>query len=175
MIKKKSLLSSFFEYIFVIAIAVIIAILIRTFIIHPYMIPTSSMEPTILMGDNLLIEKITYRFHSPKVGEIVVFNNPSGVEKQLIKRVIGVPGDHVEITEDGHVILNGKAYEEHYAIYQDIGQSFNFDIKDGTVFVLGDNRGNSQDSRWIGPISEDIIIGRAIFRHWPLDRFGPVK
>jgi len=174
-IKKKSLLSSFFEYIFIIVTAVIIAVLIRTFIIHPYMIPTSSMEPTILIGDNLLIEKITYRFHSPKVGEIVVFNNPSGVEKQLIKRVIGVPGDHVEITEDGHVILNGKAYEEPYAIYQNVGQSFNFDIKDGTVFVLGDNRGNSQDSRWIGLISEDIIIGRAIFRHWPLDRFGPVK
>lgn len=175
MIKKKSLFSFFFEYIFVIAIAIIIAILIRTFIIHPYMIPTSSMEPTILMGDNLLVEKITYRFHSPKVGDIVVFKNPSGSEKQLVKRIIGVPGDHVEITEDGHVILNGKAYEESYTIYQNVGQSFNFDIPDNTVFVLGDNRGNSQDSRWFGPISEDIIIGRAIFRHWPLNRFGLIK
>ena len=175
MIKKKSLISFFFEYIFVIAIAIIIAILIRTFIIHPYMIPTSSMEPTILMGDNLLVEKITYRFHSPKVGEIVVFKNPSGSEKQLVKRIIGVSGDHVEITEDGHVILNNKAYEEPYAIYQNVGQSFNFDIQDNTVFVLGDNRGNSQDSRWFGPISKDTIIGRAIFRHWPLNRFGLIK
>jgi len=172
MIKRKGTHLLLFENVLVIIIAIIIAILIRTFIIHPFLVPTTSMESTILIGDNVLVEKVTYRFRSPEVGEILVFNNPSGDGRKIIKRVLGVAGDHLEITEDGHVVLNNENYKESYVIYQDIGQSFSYDIQDDTVFVLGDNRGNSQDSRWFGPIPENTIIGRAIFRHWPLNRFG---
>jgi signal peptidase I len=172
MIREKKSLNPFLENLLFITIAILIAFFIRSYIIHPFLIPTASMEPTIKIGDNLLIEKVSYRFCSPKSGQIVIFDNPSGDGRIIIKRVIGVAGDHIEVTNDGHVIINEKPINEPYARYQDIGQSFNYDIPKGTVFVLGDNRGNSQDSRWFGPISENTIIGRAIFRHWPLNRFG---
>lgn len=172
MIRKKRSLTPLFENLLLIAIAILIAFFIRSYIIHPFLIPTASMEPTIKIGDNLLIEKVSYRFRSPKYGEIVIFDNPSGDGRRLIKRAIGVAGDHIEVTDDGHVIINEEPLEESYARYQDIGQAFNYDVPEGTVFVLGDNRGNSQDSRWFGPIPINTIIGKAVFRCWPLNRFG---
>ena len=172
MMRKRRSLNPLFENLLFITIAILIAFFIRSYIIHPFLIPTTSMEPTIRIGDNLLIEKVSYRFRSPKSGEIVVLDNPSGDGRKIIKRVIGCAGDHIKVTDDGHVIINEEPLEESYARYTDIGQAFNYDVPEGTVFVLGDNRGNSQDSRWFGPIPINTIIGKAVFRHWPLNRFG---
>ncbi len=173
--RKKGSLNPLFENLLLITIAILIAFFIRSYIILPFLIPTTSMEPTLKIGDILLIEKVSYRFRSPKSGEIVVFYNPSGDGRKIIKRVIGVAGDRIEVTNNGYVIINEEPLEESYARYQDIGQAFNYDVPEGTVFVMGDNRGNSQDSRWFGPISINTIIGKAVFRQWPLNRFGSIN
>jgi len=170
----------------IVAIAALAAFLLRAFVVQPYYIPPGSMEPTLIGGggqtdDHVLVDKISYRTHSPREGDIVVFNRPSTwqiSDKVLIKRVIGLPGDTVSL-RDGHVFINGLELDEPYVNKacgahptQPLTSVTSWRVPGNDVFVMGDNRCQSDDSRQFGPVPESDIIGRAFAIIWPLNRIG---
>lgn len=161
------------EWAGIILAALVAAFLIKTFLIQAFYIPSGSMENTLEIGDRVLVNKLSYKLHDVHRGDIVVFERPSApssapVIKDLIKRVIGVSGDTVE-GRDGRVYVNGKAIAEPYL---DEGQTTSpfgpKEVPDGKLWVMGDNRGSSSDSRVFGFIDEDQLVGRAFIRVWPL-------
>ncbi|TVP62092.1 MAG: signal peptidase I [Nodularia sp. (in: Bacteria)] len=170
--------SSWQENLILIAIALCLAILIRTFIAEPRYIPSDSMLPTLHTGDRLVVEKVSYRFHPPVTGEIIVFQPPAELQRRgypadqaFIKRVIGVPGKILNVT-NGKVYLDGEALEEDY-IAEPPNQPFPaVQVPEEEFFVMGDNRNDSNDSRYWGFLPRQNIIGRAAFRFWPPDRIG---
>ena len=138
-----------------------------------------SMNPTLEDGENLITDKITYRFKEPKRFDIIVFPQKANTSKLLIKRIIGMPGETVEI-KDGRVYINGYELNETYGneVMKDGGLAANaITLGPNEYFVLGDNRNNSQDSRFasVGNIQRSDIIGRAWLRIWPLDRVTLLK
>ncbi|MBA4495833.1 signal peptidase I [Paenactinomyces guangxiensis] len=163
MAKKKS---SAMEWVVVIGSALVIALLIRSYLFAPYQVHGTSMFPT-LNGDELLIvNKWIYKVSAPEYGDIVVFHTPE--ERDFIKRVIGLPGDRISI-KNGKVYRNGQLLREPYingAMRDEPPEERN--VPEGTLFVLGDNRNNSKDSREIGPVSMENIVGRAEVVVWPL-------
>lgn len=127
-----------------------------------------SMQPNLYQGYRVMIEKVSYRFHLPKRGDVVVVDRP-GEEVSLIKRVMGLPGETVEVRE-GHITINGQKIEEpwvHYFGGPDYGPA---KVPDGYVFVVGDNRRESRDSRVIGPVATSTIEGRMWLVYWPLNK-----
>ncbi|MEA5576810.1 signal peptidase I [Anabaena sp. UHCC 0451] len=161
-----------------IAIALTLALLIRTFIAEPRLIPSESMYPTLQTGDRLVVEKVSYRFHPPTIGDIVVFQSPPELQRRgydknqaFIKRVIGMPGEVISVA-NGKVFLNGQPIPEDY-IAEPPNQPFPpVKIPEDQFFVMGDNRNDSNDSRYWGFLPRQNLIGRATFRFWPLDRIG---
>lgn len=175
-----------------IAAALAIAFLIKTFLFQAFYIPSASMEPTLKIGDRVLVNKLSYDFHDVHRGDIVVFKAPpgertSGIE-DLVKRVIGLPGETVTERRDGNtynVYINGRRLREPYlpsgastapegsSVPPGCGspadQSPGCVVPPGRVFVLGDNRNQSKDARTFGPINESSIVGRVFVRIWPLD------
>ncbi|MBI1240122.1 signal peptidase I [Umezakia ovalisporum] len=173
--------SSWQENLTLIAIALCLAILIRTFIAEPRYIPSDSMLPTLHTGDRLVVEKVLYRFHPPVTGDIIVFQPPAELQRRgypqdqaFIKRVIGVPGQILKVA-NGEVYLDGEALEEDY-IAEPPNQPFPaVQIPEEKFFVMGDNRNDSNDSRYWGFLPRKNIIGRAVFRFWPPDRIGFIE
>ena len=163
-----------------IAIALVLAFLIRTFIAEPRYIPSDSMVPTLLTGDRLVVEKVSYYFHPAKFGDIVVFQPPEELQNRgylknqaFIKRVIGESENIVNINK-GKVYLNGQALEEDY-IAEPANQPFPpVKVPPDNLFVMGDNRNDSNDSRYWGFLPNKNVIGRAVFRFWPLSRIGTI-
>ena len=166
------------ENLILITIALVLAFFIRTFIAEPRYIPSDSMLPTLETGDRLVIEKISYRFTSPKFGDIVVFQPPPELQSRgysqdqaFIKRIIGTPGDTVKI-DDGKVYLNGNILQEDY-IKEPPLQAFQLvQVPQNQYFMMGDNRNDSNDSRYWGFLPKKNMIGKAIFRFWPPGRIG---
>lgn len=166
------------EWSAVIVGALVVALLIKTFLLQAFYIPSESMEPTLEVGDRVLVNKLSYDFHDVNRGDLVVFHrpetDPSDDEaiKDLIKRVVGLPGETVE-SIDGHVYIDGQPLEEPY-VPDGVTTTMPgpVTVPEGQVFVMGDNRENSSDSRVFGPISQDLIIGRAFLRVWPLSQIG---
>ncbi|MCI6012795.1 MAG: signal peptidase I [Firmicutes bacterium] len=164
------------EWVKEIVIAVIIAAVILTFI-KPIVVRQSSMEPTFYSGDYVFISKQAYKlFGEPERGDVIVFHtemkDENDHDKNLIKRIIGLPGDTVEII-GGYVYLNGQILDEPYLNEQGIsGEMEKITVPEGRLFVMGDNRGVSQDSRdvLIGCIEEDSILGRVFVRLYPFNR-----
>lgn len=164
-------------------IAAVLVILIRWFIFAPFIVDGPSMEPTFHTGERLIVNKIIYTIRNPERGEVVVFHAPSGLD--YIKRVVALPGEKLKI-EDNKLFINGEELKESY-IQEAIdlaksqsGRNYNADFKEttvaeGTVFVMGDNRLNSTDSRIIGSVSYDKIVGRADVRFWPLNKLGLIR
>lgn len=156
--------------------AVILAFGIRTFVAEARYIPSSSMEPTLEINDRLIIEKLSYHFREPIRGDVVVFNPTEALQAQdfhdaFIKRIIGLPGETVQVKE-GKVYVNGQEITEKY-----IAEDPNYDygpvvVPEGEYLVLGDNRNNSYDSHYWGFVPEDKIIGKAFVRFWPFNRLG---
>lgn len=134
------------------------------------------MLPTLHHGDRLMIDKVSYRLRDPRYGEIVVFRFPANPRQRFIKRVIGLPGDTIEIKQH-KVYLNGNPLNEEYVNGTMYGNFGPFVVPENTVFVLGDNRNNSADSRYqeVGPIPNELIIGRALFQFWPLTKLHAVR
>ena len=180
-VKKKS---TFREYAEAAAIAVLLALFIRTFVVQAFKIPSGSMEPTLLVGDHILVNKFIYGIKiplihttlipisSPKRGDVVVFIYPVDKSKDFIKRVIGLPGDTVEI-QDQKVIINGKRYDDKHAYYDgrgerigNPGQPERFIVPKGYIFVMGDNRDHSYDSRFWGYVPVSSIKGKAFIVYW---------
>ncbi len=180
--KKHSFARQAIEFVLTIAIAFLVAQSVRTWVIQPYVVPTGSMLPTIQLGDQVLANKFVYRFRSPQAGDIVVFDNPipSRGEDTLIKRVIAVGGQQVDL-KDGKVLVNGVALVEPYTYGQPSDKLemsrivFPVDIPVGSIWLMGDNRTSSQDSRWFGPVSISAVHGQAFFTYWPIGRFGVLK
>ncbi|TZE83371.1 signal peptidase I [Calorimonas adulescens] len=172
----KKTMNEVLSWIEVIVVAFVIAFLIRGFIFEPITVNGDSMIPTLHNGDDLIVFKLPYRFSPPKYGDIIVFKYPSDPRYHYIKRVIGLPGDSIEI-KDGEVYVNGKKLIEPY-INEKTLMDFKLDkVPDDTVFVLGDNRNWSRDSRYpdVGPVPFKNIIGKATIRIWPLNKFGLLR
>jgi len=166
------------EWAIVIVGAVVVALVIKTFLLQAFYIPSSSMEPTLHVGDRVLVNKLSYHLHDIHRGDIVVFERPpkatAGDIEDLIKRVIALPGETVEARE-GKVFVNGDPLVEPYLPADTSTPSFSLQtVPEGDIFVLGDNRQNSQASNVFGPIDEDLIVGRAFVRIWPLSRLGGI-
>jgi signal peptidase I len=173
------------EWILVLGGALIIALLIRTFLFTTFWIPSASMEPTLIgqpdRHDRIIVNRLSYKLHDVHRGDIIVFEKPPGETattedgrpiKDLIKRVIGLPGETVTL-RGGHVFVDGRQLEESYLpdgtqTVPICGQRTEFKVPKDHVLVFGDNRTNSTDGRCFGPIDEDTIVGRAFFRFWPL-------
>lgn len=170
------------EWLLVIGGALLVALLVRTFFIQAFWIPSDSMEPTLHKGDRVLVNKLSYKLHDVHRGDVIVFKRPERAQssnpdddiEDLIKRVIGLPGDTIE-TVDGVIYINDEPLPEPYLppnTKSDSPPVTRQVIPDDQYFVMGDNRGNSQDSRWFGPIDEGLIVGRAFVRIYPLGDIG---
>ena len=146
---------------------------VRPFVMEAFWIPSGSMIPTLEIGDRVLVNKFIYRLTEPKRGDIVVFTSVDDPKEDLIKRVVGVPGDKIAV-RGGKLFLNGEPQKEPYTNKQLPDRSFfaRITVPKGHVFVMGDNRGNSADSRVFGPLPKKNIEGEAFLRFWPPDRIG---
>lgn len=179
-----------------IVVALVVAVLIKTFLVQAFWIPSASMRDTLIEGDRVMVNKLAYRFGEPSRGDVIVFDSPleqhhtgenllgavvrnvgealglSTPESALIKRVIAVGGDTIEIKNNA-VYINGSPIAEPYLTQAIAMPDFGpLTVPEGEVFVMGDNRNHSEDSRVFGPISDDVIIGRAFVRVWPPSRWG---
>lgn len=168
---QRNFLSSLIEVILIVAAAFVLALLIQHFIVKPFRIPSVSMEPTLRIGDRVLINRLGHRFSSPSRGDVVVFKSPQLGGQDLIKRVVAVGGDRVEIKE-GRLYVNGEAQEEPYVREPMNGDMAELRVPPGCIFVMGDNRNDSADSRVFGPVDIDQVLGKAFMIYWPLSRLG---
>lgn len=180
---KRSRARDIVEWVAIIAAAVVFAILLRTYVVEPYEIPSESMINTIQVGDRILGEKITYRTRDPEAGEVVTFLDPEDSSTTLIKRVIATPGQTVDL-QNGVVYVDGVAQDEPYVLGKptdpierhaetlDGPVSYPYTLGDDEYWVMGDNRTNSLDSRYFGPITRDMITSRAWVTFWPLNDVG---
>jgi signal peptidase I len=154
-------------------VALAVALLIRTFIVQVYLVEGPSMEPTLYTGERVFVNKLVYRFRQPHPGEIIVLQDPNTPQRELIKRVIAVAGETVEMKK-GIVYVNGQPLKEDFinTAIRSTNDMPPQTIPEGNVWVMGDNRGMSFDSRNIGPIAVKKIDGEAFFMFWPIDQFG---
>lgn len=158
-----------------VAIAVILAIVIRVFLFQPFYIPSGSMEPTLMINDRIIVSKLNYRITDPDRGDVIVFKYPVNPKRDFIKRVIGLPGETVQIT-DSKLYVDGKLLEQpflpHGLTYGDFGP---ITVPEDQYFMMGDNRNNSEDSRVWGTLPRDNIIGKAVFVYWPFPRASVIR
>jgi signal peptidase I len=146
---------------------------VRPFVMEAFWIPSGSMIPTLEIGDRVLVNKFIYRFTDPRRGDIIVFESVDNSNEDLIKRVVGLPGDKIAV-RGGKLFVNGEPQKEPYTNKKLPDRSFyaQTTVPKNHVFVMGDNRGNSADSRVFGPLPEKNIEGEAFLRFWPPDRIG---
>jgi len=156
-------------------IALAIVLMLNRFVFILVTVPTGSMENTIIPGDRLYVNEL-FNLDDAKRGDILVFKSQELNDKRLVKRLIGMPEDTVEVKENGNVYVNGEKIDEPYAVKCD-GEAKTFNVPKGSYLFLGDNRPISYDARyWTNPyISEDKIIGKALFRFYPFNRIGKVE
>ncbi|MGI8808320.1 MAG: signal peptidase I [Acidimicrobiales bacterium] len=185
---KPSGIRNVLEWVVIAAGALLVAFVIKTFLLQAFYIPSLSMAPTLKVNDRVLVNKLSYDLHDVNRGDVVVFESSptdGSAEKDLIKRVVGLPGETVEARE-GQILINGQPLDEPY-LERDVqtrgpmcqqesmpgcqGQD-KVVVPAGTYFVLGDNRANSRDSRFIGAVPGSRIIGRAFVRVWPVTALG---
>lgn len=184
-VQSPKLLQEIFQWVLAVAVAVALAFAIRAFIFEPVLVEGHSMDTTLNDGQRLFEYKLGYKFSTPQRGDIVVLQVQEGNFKYIpipdpsevdyIKRVIGLPGDEIDI-KDGAVYVNGTKLDEPYAngITEKLGMKLPDTVPEGKLFVLGDNRQRSSDSRMIGYIDISKIRGKAVFRIWPLKDFGRI-
>lgn len=186
--------SRLLEVLETVVVAVLLAVFIRATVAEARYIPSLSMEPTLLVGDRLIIEKISFYFSKPQRGDILVFYPPNPYATQpppgffnqtmkwlgftndiaYIKRVVGLPGDTIAV-KDGKVLINGTVLQEDYIKDPPYYTYEPFKVPPDSLFMMGDNRNNSQDSHKWGPLPVANVIGKAVLRFWPLPRMGPPR
>jgi signal peptidase I len=175
-------LRSAIEWIVILVAALAVAMIVKTFLVQAFYIPSASMEPQLRNGDRIFVNKLSYRLHEIHRGDVVVFERPACAApdpkiKDLVKRVIGLPGDTVE-GKDGGVYVNGRRLEEDYLPAGQTTSDFSLvTVPEGRLWLMGDNRENSQDSRVLcgnAPtfIDEDTVVGRAFVKVFPLTDIG---
>ena len=186
----------------IVALAIGLALLIQAFVVKPYQIPSESMEPTLDVGQRVLVNRVVYHLRDPHIGDVVVFHPPQGAESgtecgdkntgegtgapcdlptpqesgtNFIKRIVAGPGDRLSI-KNGHPVVNGVEANEDFIKPCQGGNGCNLPhaitVPPDHYFMMGDNRGASDDSRFWGPVPRDWIIGEAFFTYWPPDRIG---
>ena len=181
--EKRTKKSVVWEYAEAIVIAVILALIIRKFVIQAYKIPSGSMLETLQIGDHILVNKFIYYFKEPERGDIIVFKYPKDQKRDFIKRLIGLPGETLEI-KDKKVFINGELLDEPYAVFKDT-ETFYFNpyartrdnygpriIPENCYFMMGDNRDYSQDSRYWGLLDRELIEGKALLIYWSWNKNG---
>jgi signal peptidase I len=184
----KAGVNPFVELILILAVAFGLAYLVQGWVVKPYRIPSVSMEPTLQVGDMVLVNRFIYRIHPPRRGDIIVFHPPGRGQVPIrgatteasvnyIKRVIGLPGETIQIAHGTVFICSAphvgcKGLNEPYVATHDYGNYGPYTVPQGDYFVMGDNRGNSDDSRVWGPLPRKNIIGEAFMIYWPLNRLG---
>ncbi|HEX3812804.1 MAG TPA: signal peptidase I [Mycobacteriales bacterium] len=164
------------EWPVLVGMALLVALVVRTFVLQSFYIPSGSMFDTLKINNRVVVNKLSYHLHPIHRGDVVVFNRPKNVkisDKDLIKRVIGLPGD-VMSGHDGSVYVGSRRLSEPYvkASCHGTGDFAPITVPAHDIFVMGDNRCNSYDSRFFGPIPQSLVVGRAFLLIWPLDRFG---
>ncbi|CAA9489653.1 MAG: Signal peptidase I [uncultured Rubrobacteraceae bacterium] len=165
-----------FLLILIVAFALVFGF-VRPFVVEAFYIPSGSMIPTLEVGDRVLVNKFIYRFEEPERGDVIVFEsvepNPDGSRDDLIKRVVAVGGDEVAV-RDGELFINGEVQNEPFVNDEFPDASFFGPtvIPEGRIFAMGDNRSNSRDSRFFGPVPIENIEGEAFIVFWPLSRIG---
>lgn len=185
---RRSPLRNAIEWVVVVASALVLALLIRTFVFQTFWIPSGSMATTLVENDRVMVNKLSYRWGDPSRGDVIVFERPPGDPgdiKDLIKRIVALSGERVAIHDDS-VWIDGRRLVEPYTnglptlpqvqcsngSTEGIDTPAGFEVPEGYVFVLGDNRTASHDGRCFGPIDEDLIVGRAIAVIWPPSKIG---
>ncbi len=171
--EKPSATRNLVEWVVILGVALLAAVLVKTFLLQAFFIPTPSMVSTLEVDDRVLVNKLSYKLHDVNRGDVVVFERPpeaSGTIRDLIKRVVAIEGDTIELRPgDEHLYVNDQPVPEPYVQTSTMGPRLaKTTIPPGQVFVMGDNRTNSSDSRVFGPIDEDTIVGRAFVKIWPL-------
>lgn len=170
------------EWVEPIIIAVILALIIRTFVVQAFKIPTGSMRPTLIEGDRILVNKFIYRFTQPKRGEIIVFISPEDKKKDFIKRLVGLPNENIQIS-NGAILVNNAPVEggsilkkQYYYNRGDFGaEGQSVTIPNDAYYVLGDNSISSRDSRYWGFMPKKYLLGKAFLIYWPLNRMRIIR
>ena len=172
---------TFISIVIMVALVIAMTILLRLFVFIPYEIPSGSMEDTIRTGDMVFSEKISYYMRSPEYGDIVTFKDPEVAGRVLIKRVIATEGQVVDLV-DGKVYVDGVALDEPYTGYRPsyplyrtangVEVSFPYTVPEDEIWVMGDNRTSSQDSRYFGSVKLSSVTGRAALIYWPFSDIG---
>lgn len=168
--EKKSVGEEAKDWIVSIAAAIAVALLIRTFIVELYVVDGPSMRPTLQHEERLVVNKFIYYVRDPKKGEVVIFRYPRDPSRDFIKRVIATAGDTIEI-KDGRVYVNDQLLREDYILEKTRTEYPKVTIPEGTIFVMGDNRNNSEDSRFpdVGFVPLNLVKGEAVLVFWPVD------
>ncbi|MCQ9208149.1 MAG: signal peptidase I [Omnitrophica bacterium] len=170
------------EYVESLLIAAVLALIIRTFIVTPFKIPTSSMEPTLMPGDKIFVNRFIYRFGLPKRGDVVVFRYPENPRRDFIKRLVAFGAETIEIA-DGKLMINGEVVDDP-EIFQELeyynrgaygAEDAQITIPKDCYFVLGDNSGSSRDSRYWGFVPRKFLLGKAFVIWWPPKRARAIK
>ncbi len=178
-----SVVRQIIEFVLTLAVAYFVAMGVRAWVIQPFVVPTGSMLPTIQLSDQVFANKFIYRFERPQRGDIVVLDDPDGLMGTLIKRVIAVGGQTVDL-QDGKVVVNGASLVEPYTygqpsepIHRDDAKniSYPYRIPDDSVWLMGDNRTSSQDSRYFGAVPLSSVHGKAFAIYWPWSRIGALR
>ena len=165
------------EVVLMVAAAFGLAMLIQAFVAKPYVVPTGSMIPTIQLNDRVLCDRITFHFREPRVGDVAVFENPMSGGIPLVKRVLAVGGQMLEIKQ-GYVYLDGVMLEEPYIVPERRGTYTSEEpirIPEDELWMMGDNRIESGDSRYFGSIPVETVLGRAFFTYWPPSHLGALR
>ncbi|MEG6521614.1 signal peptidase I [Desulfotomaculum sp. 1211_IL3151] len=169
---QKSALREMFESI---VIAVLLAAVIRLFILEPFYIPSGSMEPNLMIGDRIIVSKVTYHLKEPQRGDIIVFKFPLDPSRNFVKRLIAKEGETIEI-KNSVLYINNQPVPENYLPkglgFQDYGPE---KVPEGHYFMMGDNRNNSDDSRVWGFLDKELIVGKAEVIYWPMNRISLAK
>lgn len=160
---------SAFEALRTLVVAFLLAQLIMVSVAQAFQVEQYSMEPTLLPHDRVLVSKFIYRFREPHRGDVVVLRYPRNPARNYIKRVVGLSGEKIRI-KDGKVFVNGQPMPETYINGHAMGDYGPFSVPADHVFVLGDNRNNSEDSRAFGPVKRELVVGQAIIVYWPFQR-----
>lgn len=173
--KRKNWKRELREWILSLTFAIIVAFLFQNYVYAQSEVRNISMQNTLVAGQRLIEDKWSYRFKHPKRGDIVIISGPES-KVRLVKRIVGLPGDQIDIRE-GKVYLNEELINEPYVKGQTLsgGIAFPYKVEQGQLFVMGDNREHSQDSRVLGPIAMSSIEGKVVYRIWPIAKFGTIE
>jgi len=155
-------------------LAVVLAAVIRLWLFEPFYIPSPSMQPTLYPGDRIIVNKLSYRLHPPERGDVIVFKFPLDPQRDFVKRVVALEQETIEVRQ-GYVYINGRRLEEPYLPHELVPDYGPIKVPRGHLFVMGDNRNNSEDSRFWGPLNQKYLIGKAFFVYWPPHHMELIK